>query len=378
MEMDGTARQMRRKARWCSGPRSSIRKRVAAVTSVCALAILSSSGCGDNVVPWFLEELGADEGFWIRTPEFAVARGSEIQDCYFFEVPDLASGADLMVDRVTLALNAGSHHMNVFRVKTIVDLDPAAGEPIDLGGVSGTVVRGADNDECWRSPNWADWPLVANSQQSSGPSPIVDWRLPTNVATRFVPGERLMLQVHYVNSTDQETPWKGRAGVNFHRSRDGDELELGTLFATQQSIRVCRSNPRPSYSGACAMRDAEHVVIAANGHFHSRGTRFRVWAWDGFSTTQPPDSELFYDSRIWNEPDMAIDLDVRIPRGGGAWWTCDYQWREPAAGCEAVDARDPQQAGDCCYTFGPTVETSEHCNVFLYYYPRTAESIICF
>ena len=42
-----------------------------------------------------------------------------------------------------------------------------------------------------------------------------------------------------------------------------------------------------------------------------------------------------------------------------------------------VDARDPMMANDCCYTFGPTVETSEHCNVFLYYYPKT-QDINCF
>ena len=75
---------------------------------------------------------------------------------------------------------------------------------------------------------------------------------------------------------------------------------------------------------------------------------------------------------------METDLDVPIADGGGIWWSCDYRWREPAEGCEAVDARDPEQAGDCCYTFGPTVETSEHCNVFAYYYPRSTESVACF
>ena len=75
---------------------------------------------------------------------------------------------------------------------------------------------------------------------------------------------------------------------------------------------------------------------------------------------------------------MSIGLDVKLPENGGVWWTCDYEWREPAGGCEAVDARDPQHANDCCYTFGPKVESSEHCNVFLYYYPRVTESVTCF
>src|SRR5262245_60569098 len=117
------------------------------------------AGCGDKLPeygPWLLEELAPDDGFWIRTPEFEVPSGVEMQDCYFFDVPDLAGGADLWIDRAKLALNSGSHHMNVFRIKTIVNLDPANGQPIDLGGVQGTVIHGADSMECWKSSNWAD------------------------------------------------------------------------------------------------------------------------------------------------------------------------------------------------------------------------------
>jgi hypothetical protein len=343
---------------------------------------LLAAACGDNVdpyQPWLLDELAPDQGFWIRTPEFEVPSGQETQDCYFFEVPDLDGGNDLWIDRSALALNAGSHHMNVFRVRTIVSLDPAMGQAIDLGGVPGVVIRGADSMECWKSANWADWPLVANSQQSTVADPIVDWPLPAGVAARFTPGETLMFQIHYVNSSDQPTPFVGRGGANFYRSQDGDTIELGTLFATQQSIRVCRSNPSPSYSGTCAMPPGAFTVTAANGHFHSRGRRFQIWGWDGTSTTVPADTARFYDSTDWAEPEMAIDLDTPLPALGGVWWTCDYQWSEPSTGCAVVDARDPQMANDCCYTFGPRVESSEHCNVFLYYYPRAASGdITCF
>jgi hypothetical protein len=339
-------------------------------------------GCGDNIgpEPWILDPVEAKDGFWIRTPEFPVASDTEIQDCYFFDVPDLdGTAADLWIDHTTAALNPGSHHMNVFRVKTIVNLDPANGQPVDLGSVQGTVIHGADNMECWKSSNWADWPLVANSQQSAPDQQKLDWKLPDGVAARYTPGEKLMLQVHYVNATDQKTPWVGRGGINFYRSHDGDTIELGTLFATQQSIRVCKSNPQPSYSGTCAMPPGTHTTIAANGHFHSRGREFQIWAWDGTSTTQPPDSARFYDNTDWNEPLMATNLNITLPETGGVWWKCSYQWSEPSEGCDAVNARDPQHADDCCYTFGPKVETSEHCNVFMYYYPKvTTGAVTCF
>jgi hypothetical protein len=354
-------------------------------SSIIAGLAVAASSCSTPAVPdesppdaatgagWILDDLDADAGFSVRTPAFDVAAGTEVQDCYFFRVPDLASGADLMIDRFELGLNRGSHHLNAFRVKTIVGLDPAAGEPVAMGGgISGTVVHGG---ECWKGGNWADWPLVANSQQSTGDDPKLDWRLPAGVAERFAPGEPLMLQVHYVNATSDVLHGKG--GINFHRSHDGDAIELGTLFATQKEIRVCRSTPTPHFAGACVVPDGAHTVIASNGHFHSRGTRFQMYAWTGDTVAAPAASSRFYENVDWAEPRMVTDLSVPLPDGGGVWWSCDYKWSEPPGGCAAVDAKDPLHANDCCYTFGPIVEVNEHCNAFVYYYPKAAAAPQC-
>ncbi len=360
-----------------SAPRSVVRN------LTCALLLVA--GCTSNppstdATPpdaWLLEELAPAEGVWIRTPEFAVSAGQEIQDCYFFDVPDLAAGDDLWIDHAKLALNTGSHHMNMFRVKTIVNLDPATGTPVAMGGVDGVVIHGADNDACWKAGNWADWPLVANSQQSGETQQVIDWNLPTGVAERFHPGEKLMVQIHYVNATDQVTPEVGRGGINLYRSHDGDAIELGTMFAAQKQIRVCRSQPTASYSARCKLAPGTHTIAAANGHFHSRGTKFQMWAWDGTSTTMPPDTAKFYENTDWGEPKMAIGLDVGLADLGGVWWTCDYEWKEPSVGCAALDDADPMHANDCCYVFGPSVEKNEHCNAFVYYYPTAATPPTC-
>jgi hypothetical protein len=37
---------------------------------------------------------------------------------------------------------------------------------------------------------------------------------------------------------------------------------------------------------------------------------------------------------------------------------------------------DPSKL-DCCYTFGPIVEKNEHCNAFIYYYPKQ-DNVTCF
>jgi hypothetical protein len=347
-----------------------------------ATAVLSAACSGSPSPPpepWVLDDLTAVQGFQLRLPPFDVPDGREEQSCYFVRVPDLAGGEDFWVERVRMATSQGSHHLNVFRVRTIVGLDPAAGAPIDLGPYPATVIYGHDdykNSPCWQSANWADWPLVANTQSPVKEGPYTDWALPEGVAIRFTPGEMLMIQPHYVDTSTQDTPLDARVGINFYRTTAAAPMELGTLFATQQSIRICQSQPTPTYSGTCRLPSAV-TITAANGHFHSRGREFAMFGWDGVSTTQPPQNARFYDSRSWDNPPMTTGIDLPIPAGGGIWWNCSYQWHAPESGCDAVNAKDPEQAGDCCYVFGGNTDVGEHCNAFVYYYPKLTTDVFC-
>ncbi|MBS1120129.1 MAG: hypothetical protein H6Q90_2357, partial [Deltaproteobacteria bacterium] len=266
------------------------------VTSIVALLLGPACSSSEPVYePWELETLTGDRGFSLRVPEFEVPSGRESQNCYFVRVPDIAGGRDLWINRIAVGINPGSHHVNVFRVKTILGLDPAAGTPTSLGDYPATVIEGSDDytdNPCWNSANWADWPLVANSQHSDAETPITDWQLPANVAISFKPGDLIMVQTHYVNSSDQPTPFGARVGVNFYADKiDPSPVEMGSLFATQQNIRVCRSNPSVTFSGTCRFPNGV-TIAAANGHFHKRGDQFRVYPWDGTSTAHPDESSL--------------------------------------------------------------------------------------
>ena len=312
-----------------------------------------------------VELLSSEQGWSLHIPAFEVPPGTEVQDCYFFTMPDLNDGEDYFIHRFKMGQRTGSHHMNIFRVKTILHLD----------GEAGDVVQGG---ECRKSPNWADWPLVVNSQESSVDSPVVDWQLPTGVAQRFSPGEKIMVQTHYVNADLQKTPNAGEVRVNFYLSPEATPIEMGTLFATQQSIRVCQSTPRPTFEGTCAFPGNQEVHLAAmNGHFHGRGRSLKIYDWDGVTDATPTTDHLCYESTSWDEPPMSIDMDVVAPAGGGVWWSCEYEWQEPADGCDEVNARDPLQANDCCYTFGNSAEHAEHCNIFVYYWPKVDSDVFC-
>jgi hypothetical protein len=68
---------------------------------------------------------------------------------------------------------------------------------------------------------------------------------------------------------------------------------------------------------------------------------------------------------------METNVGRQVAAGGGVWWDCQYRWHEPVnESCDDVNAKDPLGQNDCCYTFGGNVDVGEHCNLFLYYYPR--------
>jgi hypothetical protein len=331
--------------------------------------------------PSLLTPPAAGKGFQFETEETDVAAGVEEQDCYFFKVSDLATKGGLdptkpvNLHQVQVAQREGSHHMNIFRVATLKGLDPKNGVVQKAQGGVG---------ECFKSPNWSDWPLIANSQQEGN----IDWTYPEGVANVLLPDEWIMLQTHFVNATTQKTKGAAKVRVNFFNIPDADKkFELGTIFATKQSIRICEKNPTPEFGGGCQINSPDPVhIIGANGHFHSRGTKFEIYKWDGKTAGTPPETDSFYTSDKWDDPPMkhSPELDVTVPAMSGIYYTCDFQWKEPEAaiGCKGLNDYDamkymtPAANLDCCYTFGGVVEKNEHCNAFVYYYPKQ-DSVVC-
>jgi len=353
-----------------------MRRRLASLTVVVLASLIA--GCGGESVSTgpLLAPPPSGEGFQLTTGDFEVPAGNDVQACYFFKVKDIAErfgyrgDEPLILRRTEIAYKVGSHHMNIFRVRTILDLDPANGDvQVSMNGTG----------PCSFTQNWSDWPLIANNQEAG----YFDWEYPEGVGNELLPDETIMLQSHYVNTTSQTTPNGGRADVNLWTMPKSElKYPLGTLFATKQSIRICQSNPTPKFSGSCQINSPEPVrIIGANGHFHTRGKEFGMYLWDGKTPETPPESARFYTSLVWDEPPMLTspELNVEVPPFGGLWYTCSYEWAppKPSVGCAGLNKLDkegelmtPDEALDCCYTFGNTVDSAPHCNNFVYYYPK--------
>jgi hypothetical protein len=326
-------------------------------SAICCAVLSSVLGCG-NPASVALPEPPAGQGFQLKVSEFAVNPGEEVQNCYFFEVPG-PKDADVWVNRYQLSQTDGSHHMNIFRIATIKNLIGAPGESVL-------------NGECFKSPNWSDWPLVVNTQQDGN----TDWKLPDGVGAKFKGGELLMLQTHYVNATTQKTPGKATVYANFWTLPTAPANELGTMFATNQNIQICPGDTDRFFTKTCRFPSAGINIVAANGHFHSRGKKFEMFTADatGNLTSTTP----FYTSTSWDDPPMmranANQSLATLEAGTGVQWKCTFDF--PQGGCG--DGKDPvSMEPNCCYTFGPTVEKSEHCNAFVYYWPKT-QDVNCF
>jgi hypothetical protein len=312
-------------------------------------------GCGSppkDVTDVSLDAPPVGQGFQLVVPPFTVAQGQEIQSCYFFAIPGTAD-QEVWVDHYQIAQTTGSHHMNIFRVNTVKNL---IGKPGDSPIVNG---------ECFVSSNWSDWPLVVNSQQKS----VIDWQLPSGVGAKFHGGDLIMLQTHWVNATTQTTPGVAKVFVNFLYPKTPPQNELATLFATNQNIRICPGDTGKFFTKTCKFPSTGINVVAANGHFHSRGTEFEIMPVDA----QGNAGDDFYVSKVWDDPPMTRDINVAIPAGGGIEWKCTYDFPTGECGGE-VDASGNHT---CCFTFGGHVETQEHCNAFVYYWPKV-QDINCF
>jgi hypothetical protein len=230
-----------------------------------------------------------------------------------------------------------------------------------LNGKPGDVVTSANGmGPCFVSSNWADWPLVVNNQDGGS---VVDWKLPDGVGQKFQGGELLMVQIHFVNASTQSSPDGGQGAVNFYTAKSPPANELGTIFATNQHIRVCPGDTDKQFETHCSKLPLSGAtIVAANGHFHSRGVKFTMNVTD--STGADMLAQPFYTSTVWDEPPMARDLTVKVPDGGNISWTCDFS--ADAGSCGNKD-------DSCCFTFGGKVESQEHCNAFIYYYPKIAD-----
>ena len=286
-------------------------------------------------------------GEQILVPPFDVPPGKEVQRNYFFK---LKNEQTLWVNEIEFLYPPGSHHLNLF-----------TGAPKD--------VPDGSFEDVFKVVPFGDWSLRASSQTGR-----LTWRLPTGVATPMDPHQQILAQIHFVNIGSQTSPIGGCAAINL-QSLNVDPanppVTLGSLFLQNKNIKI-HPQETISYDYGITLDHYGHNVdvklAAVTGHFHWRGKKFEIRKWDGLNKNpdgSPATGEFdrmgvensIYVSDNWDEPPFKLygDDGPEIPVGWGIVYRTTYV-----------------NATDNLYCFGPHVETQEHANAFIYFYPGPA------
>ena len=285
-------------------------------------AVGPSTGADGNVT---LAAPAAGKGFQIVIGPFDVPAGQEVQRNYYQKFP---SDQDVYVTKVELVYNPGSHHLNIFKSN---DLDLAD-----------------HYEDSFSALQWESWDMVASSQRQN-----LTWTLPPGTAIHIRPHQQMDFQTHYVNAATQTTPGNtGKVIVNFYTTDKANvNAFVGAVFANNKKVLL------PAHTEATFRKEvtpfpADAHILWMTGHFHGWGKSFVVNRWDGSK-----DGETVYSNTTWDEPPVQFfDPPLEVKAGESLSYTTTH-----------VNNTDKE------VKFGPHVETDEHANLFIYYYPAPDE-----
>lgn len=283
-------------------------------SSLIRLAVVGALGLGCS---------SAERSTLTRTLRWHQDPGTEIQDCHVFKLDNVEA---VEVDRITVGFPTGSHHVHIYKSDTAVD-----------DSVS----------DCWQGIDWTRWHLVLGAQTTA-----LDWRLPEGRTVPLAAHQQLLVQVHWLNTTN--APIDGEVELGFHTT-DHSDAHVGVVFGINKQTAM-QPHERKVLRQWCPM-PAGSNVLALMGHFHSLGQRYTI------DTRREGDAtgELIYDAL--DEQTFQFDVfdpPLPVPTGDGLQFECDFL-----------------NTTDIPITWGADTKRSEHCNMVAYYYPAEELSTFC-
>jgi hypothetical protein len=170
------------------------------------------------------------------------------------------------------------------------------------------------------------------------------------VAVRIEGGRSLMLQIHYLNTTD--APSLVDASVTF-RLADPSTItaEAGTVMMVNQDLSIPVGGQPFTATKTCTMPADMHVLFV-NSHMHTRGVHFEA----------ETGGQVFYQTDQWNEPPGAdLDPSLDVEEGQIVEYSCTW----------INDTPDP-------IPWGLSAATQEMCNMSWRVYPVPHVSTVPF
>ncbi len=299
------------------------------------LAALSLAACGDDDGDSpDASTGGADAGESLLDPPpegegvqltmtTTLEAGVEAEHCMFLQ----ASDQEMWVTRDEARFDAGSHHVLIY--ETAYEAIPTVkddGTPVDTSGVF-DCSDGATN-------GWSVTKLIGGSQNAAGDSMI---SFPPGVAMPVRAGAVLLMNVHYINASDQAI--EPRAAVNLYTVPEAEvETEGDLLFLYNPLIRVPQKGSARA-QWRCPVH--EDITIAnVQSHMHARGV--------GYAAKVAGEDQPFYESDRWADVEVkSFEPGLVVPAGASLEYYCDYQ-----SGEDRTVYQGPRSTDEMCMLIG--------------------------
>jgi hypothetical protein len=257
--------------------------------------------------------------------------GVEAEHCLFVEAPDV----EMWVARDEARFDEGSHHVLLY--ETPYDSIPTRnddGVEVDTSGVF----------DCSSGPTdgWSVTKLIAGSQNATGDSMIA---FPDGVAMSVRPGAVLLMNVHYINASDE--PIEPEARINLHTIPEEEvETEGDLLFLYNPIIRV----PENGSSRARWRCPVHQDITVANvqSHMHARGI--------GFAAMIAGEEEPFYENEAWSNVEVkSFEPGLQVAAGASLEYYCDYESSE-----DRVVYQGARSTDEMCMLIGSYYPADQH------------------
>lgn len=225
-----------------------------------------------------------------------VPAGGEIYRCRYFVMPE--DGARDAI-RFEHSYTTGSHHILLY---------PTALSAADVAG-------DLDDFDCTTRGDLAQTGVA----YAADIEPTGEQAFPPDVGMHFEAGDVLLLEAHYLNTTDSDLD--AQVDVAMYFADNPVATRAGTLFYYNWSILLPPAPGQASATMRCVIPETIHLQYASS-HMHRRGIEFRSHL-EGGSLTEPVP---LHQTNDWASPIADVySPAVQVQAGQIIQFTCDYR-----------------------------------------------------
>jgi hypothetical protein len=268
-----------------------------------------------------------ERGFQVSTVGRFIEPGDELRTC---EVVQLPGGPNDMfyVGRIEAAMTDRGQ-----------DLIVSAALP---GSHTAAIMDVGANVPCTRSGEAFGEELV---EVLSMQEPYLEQRFPAGVGRVLRGGQKLAIDAHFVNPTDEPAP--ALVKLSFH-TVPAEAIQHVAHTATFENLTIYTPPGGESSHLAECLVGQDIVVGELVRRTQQRGTDFTVWVAGG-----ERDGQLLWHSKSIADPRVQLDAPLHLAAGEGLRFQCDY------VNATGLELRFGVNAGDEMCTLGATYWPSD-------------------